>query len=226
MPDTTEENREKYEYWLRVVASIDHAGKKLCSDILHVNGRLPKDGKELYDQLEKYQKNFQYKIHEEILSPSDKFINEKKFDLLIYAIVIDSIFGDEYDSLLDDVGDLRNKIFHMEDKKICTTESEEMWGEASDVLCKHGFVTKPDNALKFPNLHSYEEYKGNSDFIYFINMFLIFPPKKIEAKKLWRIHCNKTAYVKPIVLRNFLKGSSSIPVENQKYKFSENLEYI
>lgn len=155
-----EEKRKKYENWIRVVVMIDYAGKQLCSEILHKNYDLPTDGGKLYYRLERYKNKMQYKIHQEILCPLNKVIDEKKFDLLIYAIVIDSVSGGKYKELLDPLGDIRNKIFHMEDKAISIAEFETLWEEAGAELLKHGFDVNSLNFLKTCNLYSSEEWQG------------------------------------------------------------------
>ena len=163
-----EEKCKKYKNWLRVVMLIDYAGKQLCSKILHTKAT---DGSYLYNILEKYKDNLQYQIHEEILCPPNKVINENEFDLLIYGIVIDFIFGDKYDKLLDDVIDMRNEIFHMQHELICTVEFEKLWQNTSNVLCNHGFDTKSLSILKTCNLWSDEGCKGILDFFIFIKFF-------------------------------------------------------
>ena len=40
---------KNYQNWLRFVTLIDHAGKKICYDILHIKERLPTDGNLLYN---------------------------------------------------------------------------------------------------------------------------------------------------------------------------------
>lgn len=164
----TDKRRIDYENWLRVVILIDHAGKSLCYEILHTKEHLPCDGGKLYCELEKYQDNMHYQIHKEVLCPLDKFIDEKKFDLLIYSIVIYSIFGAKYKELLDDVGDMRDEIFHMQEESICTVEPEELWRKACVPLCKHGFNTESLNYLKTFNLFSVEKYKGILQFLPFL----------------------------------------------------------
>ena len=52
-----------------------------------------------------------YQIHKEILCLSSKVVEEDKFDLLIYSAVIHLMFGAKYDELIDDVRDMRNRIF-------------------------------------------------------------------------------------------------------------------
>lgn len=46
-----------------------------------------------------------FQIHEQILDPSDYFIDERKFDLSLYVTVIKMMYGDRYK---DDIRDLRS----------------------------------------------------------------------------------------------------------------------
>lgn len=100
-----------YENWLRLVVLIDSAGKSLCYEILHKKEQLSTEGAQLYLKLESYKNQMHYQIHKEILCPSSKVVEEDKFDLLIYSAVIHLMFGAKYDELIDDVRDMRNRIF-------------------------------------------------------------------------------------------------------------------
>ena len=168
----TDKMQKKYENWLRVVTLINYAGKQLCFKILHTNEHLPLDGRELYSKLEVYKDDMHFQIHEEILCPPNRVIDENKFDILIYAIVITCMFGAKYEELMDKVVDLRNEIFHMEDKSICTMEFEQLWREAynlfNDVFNQNGFGNIESlNILKTCDLSSIEEFKGILDFLSF-----------------------------------------------------------
>lgn len=70
--------RTDYENWLRLVVLIDSAGRRLCYEILHTKEQLPVDGAQLYCRLQSYKSNMHFQIYEEILSPSNKIIDEKK----------------------------------------------------------------------------------------------------------------------------------------------------
>ena len=75
------ETTKDYVNWLRVLILINSAGKRMCYDTLHRKEQLPDDGAQLYSKLEIYKINMHYQMHEEILCPSDKIIDESKFDL-------------------------------------------------------------------------------------------------------------------------------------------------
>ena len=143
---------------------MDFSGRSLCYEILHTKEKLPDDGAELYYRLEEHKDRMHYQIYEEILCPSDKIIDESKFDLLVYMTVICYMFGAKYQKILQDVNLTRNKIFHMEDLSICTTDFENLWNDACTVLCIPGIDIKLPNVLKTCDLFSNENYKGISDF--------------------------------------------------------------
>ena len=153
-----------YENWLRLIACIDFAGKSLCHEILHKKEKLPSDGAQLYTKLEIYKSEMHYQIYEEILCPPSKIIDENKFNLLIYTAVIHLMIGDKYDELIYDVRDMRNKIFHMKDVSCCTTNFEQLWSEACDMLSNHGFDVNLIKALRNCHLTLEEEYKGSLKF--------------------------------------------------------------
>ena len=160
--------RKDYENWLRLVVLIDYGGKHLCYKILHEREHLG-DGSELYQKLhDKIHKNkLHYRIHKEILCPSNKVIDEKKFDLLIYATVIHYMFGNKYKKLLEDVGDMRNEIFHMPDESICQADFEQLWTKVCNMLCKHDFHIELLKTLKTCDLFSVGDYTGIFGFISF-----------------------------------------------------------
>ena len=152
--------REDIENWLRVVFLLDTAGKRFCYEILHDRENLPTDGGELYKKLESYQKKMFYQINEEVLCPSNKIINEDKFDILVYSTVIYYMFGDKYDKILDDLRDMRHEIFHMEDKSIRNMKFEQRWNDACDMLRNHGFAVESLMFFKKWSFCKVEEYKG------------------------------------------------------------------
>ena len=76
------------------------------------------------------------------------------------------MFGGRYEELLEDVSCMRNKVFHMEDVSICTTDFEGLWNDACAVLCKPGIDIKLPNVLRTCDLFSDEEYKGILYFLY------------------------------------------------------------
>ena len=152
--------REDYENWLCLVVWMDSAGKRLCYEILHTKEQQPVDGAQLYERLQKYKNNMHYQIYEEVLCPSNKIIDEKKFDLLVYTVVIHFMFGIKYKELLQDVRDMRNKIFHMKDVSFCSTEFEQLWSDACKTLRKPGFHIELPNILWRCDMFSVEEYRG------------------------------------------------------------------
>ena len=168
--------RKDYENWLRVVGLIDYAGKRLCYEILHTKENLPCDGGELYCELERYKNNLHYQLYEEILCPSDKVIDEKKFDLLVYTTIIYYMFGDKYDKLLNDVGDKRDEIFHMQDESFCKANFEQLWLGACRMLDEHKFPNmKLLETLKTCDLFSVEEYKGILEFVSYLYLPMQYP---------------------------------------------------
>ena len=155
-----------YENWLRLVVLIDSAGKSLCYEILHKKEQLSTDDLQLYLKLESYKNQMHYQIHKEILCPSSKIIEEDKFDLLIYSAVI-HLFGAKYDELIDDVRDIRNRIFYMKDISNCTANFKQLWKQARDMLSNHGFDIKPLNVLRTCDLSSVKQFKGILKFLSF-----------------------------------------------------------
>ena len=158
------EDYRHYENWLRLVVLIDSTGRKLCYEILHKIEKLPEDGAELYSRLQEHKDRVHYQIYEEILCPSDKIIDESKFDLLVYMTVICYMFGVKYQKRLQDINVARNKIFHMDDLSICSKNFEKLWDDACAVLDVPDIDIKLPNVLKTCDLFSNENFKGISVF--------------------------------------------------------------
>ena len=159
--------RKDFDNWLRLVVLIDYAGKSLCDKLLHEKECLPRDGARLYRILEKYRDYIHYQIHKDILCPSDRIIDESKFDLTIYAVVIHLMFGSivEYANLISNVRDMRNKVFHMKNVSTCTTKFEQMWSDASSMLAKHDFNSESLKVLRTCDLYAVREDRGILEFI-------------------------------------------------------------
>ena len=173
----TPKMRKDYENWLRLVVLMDYAGKSLSDEILHKKEEIPRDGAQLYSELQIHKDKIHYQIHEEIFCPSDKTIDESKFDLMIYGAVIHLLFGSKYEDLICDVRDRRNEIYHMPDESICAAEFKKLWSQAGNMLWKHGFDLESLDDLRTCDLSSTEELKGISEFFaIFLNTHLIFKP--------------------------------------------------
>ena len=162
----TTKTRKDYENWLRLVVFVNFGGKKLFKEIIYEKEQLPRDGCQLYSKLATHTNKLQYQLHEEILCPSNEIIDESKFDLKIYALVIYLLFGTKYKHLIYEVRDKRNKIFHMADKLICEAKFDKLWNETGDMLRKHGFDIQSLDDLKTCDLASAENLKGISKFFY------------------------------------------------------------
>lgn len=65
----TPEMRKGYENWLRLVVLMDYAGKSLSDEILHKKEEIPRDGAQLYSELQIHKDKIHYQIHEEIFCP-------------------------------------------------------------------------------------------------------------------------------------------------------------
>ena len=156
-----------YLNWLRLVILIDSGSKKMCHEILHIKEGLPKDGAQLYQNLHSYVSQEDYLFHKEILCPSDKIIDKSKFDLVMYMMLFQTIFGNKYKKLLQDVGTIRNNLFHMKDVSICTKEFEELWNNAYSYFSRIGFDIKSFGYLKICNLFLIEECKGILEILRF-----------------------------------------------------------
>ena len=151
---------EDYDKWFRLLVFVNFAGKNLCREILYNKEGLPRDGAKLYDKLKDYNNEMQFQIHEEIIYPSNKITDESKFNLYIYLMVIDVMFGEKYKNFLEDVRTMRNEIFHMEEVRKCTEHFEQLWCEACKMFSYHGFDTELIRDLQNCDLFAANDYQG------------------------------------------------------------------
>ena len=139
----------------------------MCHGILHIKDGLPKDGAQLYQNLHSYIRQEDYLFHKEILCPSDKIIDESKFDLVMYTMLFQTIFGNKYKKLLQDVGTIRNNLVHMKHLSICAKECEELWNNECNYFSRIGFGIKSFGYLKTCNLFLVEGCKGILEILRF-----------------------------------------------------------
>lgn len=158
--------RKDYENWLRLVVLINYTGKSLCDEVLHKKEHI-RDGAQLYSELEIHKDKIHYQIHEKVFCPSNKIIDESKFDLMIYGAVIHMLFGAKHEELIYEVRTMRNKIFQMTDESIRAANFNEVWTEAGTMFSKHGFDIKSLDDLRTCDLSSVEELKGILEFLSF-----------------------------------------------------------
>ena len=140
MDSSVDSLSKSYQNWLRLMTLIDHAGKKICYDILHIKERLPTDGKSLYNILENF---IQYinptRDQYFILCPQNQITDESRFDLTLYTRIIHGLYRYKYKEFLDDIRNLRNTEFHRGRTKISEIEFQNLWCRASTVFKKHNF---------------------------------------------------------------------------------------
>ena len=161
---------EEYRNWLRLFTFIDSAGRTLCQNILHEKEKVPDDGKEFYSILQNYQNEIQFRVHEEILCPSDQFIDESKFDLLIYMMVIQMMYGNRYQDVIQDLRNMQNQLSHIENRLLSAEDFEKWWICAWNVFQKYGLNDNNKNFLNYIKTweqSSAEECKGILKFLSF-----------------------------------------------------------
>ena len=144
--------------WLRLVSLIDYAGRELCAEVLHSTEGFPRDGRQLYGKLKSYKGKIQYKDQKEILCPSNGITDESKFDLTLYTNLLQVLFKDKYNSMMNNLRKYRNELFHMGEKCMSESDFENKWNDTCNMLRAHGF-TKSVKNLKNGNLPAEEELK-------------------------------------------------------------------
>ena len=148
-----------YEKWLRLVTLIDHAGKKICHDLLFITEKLPEDGKLLYNIL-MYQ---EYSIkpnrdQHSILHPQNHCTDKSEFDISLHIRIIQGLCGNKYEQYLDNLRKLRNRLFHRGCTNLTETDFNTLWNDASNILELYNFDVSSVAGLKDCEFSLPQEY--------------------------------------------------------------------
>ena len=167
---TADKLTEEYENWFHLITFIDNAGRTLCQNILHKKENVPVDGKKFYSILQNYKNQMHFQIHKKFLCPLDQFIDQSKFDLMLYINVIQMMYGNKYKNVIQDLRIMQNQLYHMGKKSLSVEEFENLWIHACSVFCKHGL--EDDNIEFFDDIKTWkissaEECKGILEFLSF-----------------------------------------------------------
>ena len=152
----------EYENWLRLTILVDFSGRNLCHNVLFVKEQLPTDGKLLCEELKTV--NCQYMDQRKILCPSNGIKNCDKFNVILYTRVIKGKFGNKYDSLVNDLRDSRNKLFHTGKKEIPDKEFNQLWKDTTDMLQQHHFDVALVDGLKSCDIFSHKDFRSIATF--------------------------------------------------------------
>ena len=155
---------QEYESWLRLAILIDFSGRKLCHNVLFVQEQLPTDGRLLYEELKTLK--CQYRDQREILCPSSGITDCDKFDVTLCTNAIKQKFGNKYDSLVTDVRNARNKLFHTGKKEIPDIEFDQLWKDTTDMLQKHHFDLALVDGLKTCDIFSHQQFRSFATFFH------------------------------------------------------------
>ena len=137
---TIVDNYQNSEYWHRLVTLIDYAGRQLCKQVLHEKEGFPYDGAQLCRMLEVYKVLMKNEDQKKILCPSNGITDESKFDITLYTGLISNMFGSKYSSLVMDLRNYRNHLYHMGKKDMPQSNFEDEWSSACFMLKRHGFT--------------------------------------------------------------------------------------
>ena len=118
---------------------------KLCKEVLHAKGGLPKDGSQLYHELLLYKDKIQYPEQKKILCPQSRVTDESKFDITLYTKLIEKMCKGRHQDLIKDLRKNRNDLHHMANKDISDSDFEKRRKSACDMLQGHGFTETVDD---------------------------------------------------------------------------------
>ena len=128
---------EQHQNWLRIVVCLDVVGLPALKSILHVEIGAPEDGKKLYIYLDQFTSAFEQEgisaDQKKKLFPSCNITDEDKFDITLYSLIINTIIKfkklkiQTNRKFIYGLRNLRNRIYHMGDKKIEQVDFETEW---------------------------------------------------------------------------------------------------
>ena len=148
-----------YEKWLRLMTLIDHAGKKICHDLLFITEQLPEDGKLLYNIL----KNYEFYINpnmdqRSILYPHNRCTDKSEFDISLYIRIIQGLCGNKHEKYLDNLRKMRNRLFHTGCTNLAEAKFKTLWSDASNILKWYNFDMSSVAGLKDCEFSLPQEY--------------------------------------------------------------------
>ena len=155
---------EEYENWLRLTILVDFSGRNLCHNVLFAQEKLPTDGKLLYKELENL--SCPFTDQRKIMCPSNGITNCDNFDVTLYTRIIKGKFGNKYDSLVNDLRNARNKLFHTGKKEIPDKEFNKLWKDTTDILQKHNFDLALVDGLKTSDIFSHKQFRSIATFFH------------------------------------------------------------
>lgn len=167
---------EQHQNWLRIVVCLDVVGLPALKSILHVEIGAPEDGKKLYIYLDQFTSAFEQEgisaDQKKKLFPSCNITDEDKFDITLYSLIINTIIKfkklkiQTNRKFIYGLRNLRNRIYHMGDKKIEQVDFETEWNLMIRFFhCYIKFYTESVTSLKTDSLIS-SKYMERIIFIY------------------------------------------------------------
>ena len=151
--------RTEYPNWLRIAVLTDFAGRRLCHDVLFHKENLPKDGKLLYKKLECLKQKRLLPEQREKLFPPNGITDYNKFDVTLLTKIIESMYGNKYKLLVDDLRKARNTECHRGYKKLSDNEFDQLWDQITDMLKQHHFDLQSVGNLKNCDIFASQLYR-------------------------------------------------------------------
>lgn len=178
-------NDPKCLRWFRVCMLLEFCGKQILKDIFHIDLRAPeKCPEKLYKFLSSYKCQLQFLNSEEHkkVYPLNENTDEEKFDVPLYAKIINAILGahlvgtDEYckqkrkqmekdKNFTNWLRHWRNELFHKGDKHLSELEFMETWKEVSEEFLKYNVDEALVKDLKNCNIFSDAKYQKIAFFL-------------------------------------------------------------
>ena len=104
---------QEYRNWVWLFILIDYDCGELCLDVFFKKENWPTDGVQLHKSLKSEQPRLcWFKNQCQIFCQSSGITNYNDFYLTLLTRIIEVIFGSEYEALVKDMRNLRNKECH------------------------------------------------------------------------------------------------------------------
>ena len=138
----------------RLNTFIKYAGLEICEDILFHREHLPKKGAQLYQALlvksvefqrlknsQKGKKPVLSKQQYDLIFPQNGVTDISKFDITLYACVIQEMFKQKYQKEIEEVRKWRNEISHQGQKPMSDNDFNQKWASFMQFVASCGINT-------------------------------------------------------------------------------------
>ena len=156
------------ENWNRIVTLIQYGGTEACKYVLHTREKLPLNGADLYNALQRKKADFDKLLKKKAIKkeqyenifPANGITDISKWDITLFTLVINTMFGKQkYKVLVDELRAIRNQEFHRGNSKIAEADFEKKWKELKQLFSEYGVDKNVIDGLKTCALDKLSQYR-------------------------------------------------------------------